>query len=68
MIVFMHGKGAAMNNVYFWMTRTAKNLQADVVCFAYRGFTQSEGSPSDAGVQKDAEAMIQFTKSVKEDY
>lgn len=64
----MHGKGASLQDTYYWMVRTSKNLKVDVICFAYRGFTQSEGSPTDAGVLKDSEAIIQFTKSVKEEY
>jgi alpha/beta superfamily hydrolase len=38
-------------------------LNANILCIAYRGYSESEGSPSEQGLQKDANAMIEYLKS-----
>lgn len=32
------------------------------MCVAYRGYSESDGTPSEAGLKKDADAIIQFLK------
>ena len=68
LVVFMHGKGAYLPDCYYWMARVSKKLKVDVVCFAYRGFSQSDGAPTDSGVEKDSQAIIQYVQRVRGDY
>ena len=37
-----------------------KKVQVNVVCVAYRGFSHSEGTPSESGLKIDARAIAQW--------
>lgn len=38
-------------------------LDYNVIVVAYRGYSYSEGSPTERGLQMDAEAMLEFLKN-----
>ena len=49
----MHGNATSLQDMVYYMNQTAFNMKADVVCFAFRGYTQSDGTPSDPGLTRD---------------
>jgi pimeloyl-ACP methyl ester carboxylesterase len=46
-----------------WFEQMYKKLKVNIVCFAYRGYSRSEGEPSQDGIMKDVEVIIDFCKS-----
>lgn len=40
-----------------------KNLKYNVLIYSYRGYGKSSGSPSEAGLKKDADAVMQYIAS-----
>jgi len=38
--------------------RIYMNLNVNIVTFAYRGYSESQGSPSEKGLKQDADAII----------
>src|SRR5262249_49466698 len=63
-VLFFTGKGGnrSWHDAKF---RRMAALGGDVVCFDYRGYGDSEGSPDEEGVAKDARAAWEFV-TVKE--
>ncbi|MBI4719540.1 MAG: alpha/beta hydrolase [Planctomycetes bacterium] len=57
--IFCHGNGG---NISYWVgaVRYLHELGLDTLIFDYRGFGQSQGSPSEAGLYLDAEAAWRF--------
>ena len=37
-------------------------LGVDILAFAYRGFTDSTGNPTEAGLKEDAQAILTYVK------
>jgi fermentation-respiration switch protein FrsA (DUF1100 family) len=35
-------------------------LEVNIVSFAYRGYSSSEGSPTEEGLKKDADAIVKY--------
>ena len=64
----MQGRGGKLQDTMYWMGKMSRTLKIDVICFPFRGFTQSEGTPTDAGVLKDSEAIFQYAKKIREEY
>ena len=56
--MYMQGRGGKLQDTMYWMGKMSRTLKIDVICFPFRGFTQSEGTPTDAGVLKDSEAIF----------
>ena len=40
-----------------------RHLGVNIVTFAYRGYSNSEGSPTEAGLKLDSDAIINFVKN-----
>ena len=43
-----------------YLRQLHKNTHSDIVLVAYRGFSDSNGEPSESGLQLDAEAIIDY--------
>lgn len=42
-----------------------EKLNVAILSIAYRGYSESDGVASEAGIKKDADAIIQFLKDPK---
>jgi fermentation-respiration switch protein FrsA (DUF1100 family) len=58
-ILYFHGNAANINNraeIYAFL----RTLPANVLALEYRGYGRSEGSPSEAGIYRDADAAYEY--------
>lgn len=62
-IIFLHENAGNIGLRLDWFAMVYHQLNVNVVCVAYRGFSRSEGAPSQEGILLDAEAMLDFAKS-----
>lgn len=58
-LVFFHGNGETASDGAGWASVLA-DRGTDVLLAEYRGYGQSEGSPTARGVERDAEAAIRY--------
>jgi fermentation-respiration switch protein FrsA (DUF1100 family) len=58
-LVYFHGNGATASDCWQWADVLADH-GTDVLLAEYRGYGQSEGSPSARGVERDADAAIRY--------
>lgn len=61
-VVFMHENAGNIGLRLDWFELAYHKLGVNIVSVAYRGYSRSTGSPSEAGMLKDAEAMVAFCK------
>ncbi len=61
-LVFFHGNAGDLSNRIYKLNELSK-LNLNYLIFAYRGFNDSEGKPSEEGLYKDAENVIKWLKS-----
>ena len=61
-IVFMHENAGNIGLRLDWFQLVIDRCDVNVVCFAYRGYSRSEGTPEETGIIQDAQAMIDFCK------
>jgi hypothetical protein len=64
-IVFFHENAGNIGYRLDFFEQLYKKLGVNVLAVSYRGYGDSEGSPSEAGIQKDAAAILEyaFTKA-----
>ncbi len=48
-----------------WFEIVFKTLKVNIVAVAYRGFSRSEGKPSQEGLLLDSAAILEYAKSEK---
>jgi pimeloyl-ACP methyl ester carboxylesterase len=58
-LVFFHGNAETASDGWHWADALA-DRGTDVLLAEYRGYGQSEGSPSARGIERDAEAAIRY--------
>ncbi len=58
-VVYFHGNAASASDCWGWADVLAAS-GSDVLLAEYRGYGQSEGSPSARGIERDAEAAVRF--------
>jgi fermentation-respiration switch protein FrsA (DUF1100 family) len=58
-LIFCHGNGGNISH-RMDKIKVFNDLNADVLIFDYRGYGESEGSPSENGLYFDAEAVYQY--------
>ena len=46
-----------------WFELMYNRLGVNIVCVAYRGYSASEGEPTEAGIMSDVKHVIEFCKS-----
>ena len=61
-LVFFHGNAGDLSNRIYKLNELSK-LNLNYLIFAYRGFNDNEGMPSEEGLYKDAENVIKWLKS-----
>ena len=61
-LVFFHGNAGDLSNRIYKLNELSK-LNLNYLIFAYRGFNESEGKPSEEWLYKDAENVIIWLKS-----
>lgn len=59
-ILLFHGNGGNISTRREVLILLQQNFKCNVVCFDYRGFGRSTGSPSEAGIMKDVHAVLQM--------
>lgn len=66
LIVYFHGNSATRGQAFRVDTikKIAAYLDADVITFDYRGFADSEGSPSENGTLLDSKAIVKYIESI----
>lgn len=62
-IIFLHENAGNIGLRLDWFELMYNRLEVNIVAFAYRGYSRSEGTPDEPGLIMDAEAMIDFCKS-----
>ena len=63
-LVFFHGNAGDSSNRIYKLNELSK-LKLNYSIFAYRGFNGSKGKPSEKGLYKDAENILNWLKSNK---
>ncbi len=63
-LVYFHGNAATASDMWFWADALA-DRHTDVLLAEYRGYGQSEGSPSARGIERDAQAAIRYLLDVR---
>jgi fermentation-respiration switch protein FrsA (DUF1100 family) len=58
-VVYFHGNAGLASGCWGWAAALA-DRGADVLLAEYRGYGESEGSPSAAGIERDAEAAVHY--------
>jgi len=58
-LVYFHGNAATASDMWFWADELA-DRGTDVLLAEYRGYGQSEGTPSARGIERDAAAAIRY--------
>jgi len=58
-VVYFHGNAGLASGCWGWAAWLAER-GSDVLLAEYRGYGESEGSPSAEGIERDAEAAIRF--------
>lgn len=58
-LVFFHGNAETASNRWDWADALA-DRGTDVLLAEYRGYGQSEGTPSARGIERDAEAAVRY--------
>ena len=61
-VVFLHENAGNIGLRLDYFQLIFERLNINIVAFAYRGFSRSEGEPEQEGIIMDAEAMIDFCK------
>ena len=59
-MVFFHGNGGHLQHRVTLIRQLRDRCQANVLAIDYRGYGKSDGSPSEAGLIKDAEAAVDW--------
>ena len=60
-LIYMHPSSGNIGHRLAWAENIYFNLGLNIVLVGYRGYGHSEGSPSEKGLQKDADAIIKWT-------
>jgi hypothetical protein len=58
-LLYFHGNAGNISGRWSWL-RPLSRLPADVFAIDYRGYGRSDGSPSEAGIYRDAEAAYRY--------
>ena len=57
----MHGTAVYLPNKINYLNRKSMQLKADIVAFAYRGFSLSDGQePTETGIMTDCNAINDY--------
>jgi len=62
-IIFFHENAGNIGLRMDWFALIYHELKVNVLAVAYRGYGRSQGTPSQAGIMLDAEAMLEYAKS-----
>ena len=62
-IIFLHENAGNIGLRMDWFALVYHELKVNVLAVAYRGYSRSQGAPSQEGILLDAEAMLEFAKS-----
>ncbi len=55
-VLYLHGNGGNLAGPARWLARFGERARANVLVLDYRGYGRSEGTPSEEGLYRDAEA------------
>ena len=61
-LVFFHGNAGNLSNRIYKLNEFSK-LNLNYLIFAYRGFNENKGKPTEEGLYKDAISVIEWLKS-----
>ncbi len=64
-IVFMHENAGNIGQRMQYFEILYKSLEVNIVTFGYRGYSNSDGTPSEYGIKQDADAIVEYVQ--KED-
>ena len=62
-IIFFHGNAGNVGSRLPNINLLVNHLNANILILAYRGFGDSEGTPSENGLKLDAEATLEYLLS-----
>ena len=62
-LIFFHENAGNLGLRLDWYELVYKNLQCNILSVAYRGFSRSQGKPSQEGILLDTEAILEYAKS-----
>lgn len=65
-ILFMHENAGNIGLRLDYFETVYHHLNANIVTFAYRGYSRSEGKPTEIGIKMDAEAIAEFVSEHKD--
>jgi fermentation-respiration switch protein FrsA (DUF1100 family) len=66
-IVFMHENAGNLGLRMDWFLRVIGALDVNILTFAYRGYSDSEGSPSEVGLKQDGLDIMHYVKNNLDD-
>ena len=65
-IVYMHESEGNIGLRLDYFETIYHKLNANILTFAYRGYSKSEGHPTEKGIKKDADAIAKFISDNKD--
>ena len=65
-VIYFHENAGNIGNRLFAIEALYFELEVNILFVGYRGYGHSEGSPSEPGLELDAEAIFQFALDHKE--
>ena len=60
MVVFFHENAGNIGLRLAYFQHLYHELGVDILAFAYRGYSESTGTPTEAGLKSDAHAMMKY--------
>jgi len=61
-IIFFHENAGNIGLRMDWFELVYSHLQCNILAVAYRGYSRSQGKPSQEGLLLDAEAILKFAR------
>ena len=62
-ILFMHENAGNIGLRLDYFETVYHQLNANIITFAYRGYSRSEGKPTEMGIKMDADAIAEYVSS-----
>ncbi len=59
-VVFLHENAGNIGLRLDYFELLVKKVGVNVVCVAYRGYSKSQGEPSEEGLKMDAQAIAEY--------
>jgi hypothetical protein len=63
LIIFFHEAAGNLGLRLSYFQKIYEQLDADILCIPYRGYSDSQGTPSEQGLMTDSKAVMEYARS-----